>query len=253
MSEIKLENDSKVKENTTPEVSGKLPEVRIESVREELKRAVTESTSADSIELVAGETRLNPQQLMKMYMLGKLTMGQLAFELRKVNTVTADNIIKDGKKDFTKAIDYKHVARASVSNPGSDLAPQHDEQHSGTPKNAKEAKKEAGDTDNDKKKKELEKQEQKLKEKESLQQTRITMTFVKNQDEQKAGQLALDDKKKRDEKEEEAIQEALSPDEDSIGKIQSKTTTRDRLRKSASDEIRKELEKSKGGPTQGTR
>lgn len=254
MSSVKLDTDKKVPDNVSDQnTSGKLPEVRIDSVREELKRTVTETTSADSIEIVAGETRLNPEQLMKMYMLGKLTTGQLAFELRKYNDVVADTIIKDGKQNFTKVIDYKGVSRASVSNPGADLTPSKDDQQTAAPKDAKDAKKEAGDTDNDKKKQELEKKETDLKAKESLQQVRVLNAFTKTQDEQKAAHLDRDLKKKTEEKEEEKLQQQLNPDEDSVGKIMNKGTLRDRLRKSVSDDIRQELEKSKSGPTQGSR
>jgi hypothetical protein len=252
MSEIKVE----VKTDKSTQVStDDAPSTLTTSStnRRDLQADIRKIKSADSIEIVAGETVLDPQTLKTMYLLGKLTQGQLAHEMKKYNDVVADSQIKFGKQDQTQAIDYRNVGRASVSNPGADLkTDQENNQHTrSAPKDAKSAKKEAGNSDNDKVKKELEKQEQKLKAQESMIVNRRLNQFTEQQAEQK-NQHASREHKNREEREEIAtlLDNPLDTQLDKAAKTATKGAQK--ITKNLAAEIKAELDKMKDGPTQGS-
>lgn len=221
-----------------------VPEASRESLREAIRKPVQ---SADAIEIVAGETVLDPQTLTKMFLLGKLTQGQLSHELKKFNDVQADSIIKEGKENTTKVIDYREVGRASISNPGADLKHDDNGKHQAPPpKDAKEAKREAKDTDDHKKKKDLEKQEQKLKVDESLTTLRKLTNFTDAQTEQKNAHAAQVGKRREEEERDKSID--LDPRATSIDKAQKKVSAKDILRSRINEEIRRELDMAQAGP-----
>lgn len=68
--------------------------------------------------LLAEDSANKVQQLLDAYLSGKLSQGELAHKLRVHNSVVADQIIKDGKRAPTSAINYIEVTRATVQNPG---------------------------------------------------------------------------------------------------------------------------------------
>lgn len=114
------------------------------------------------------------------YLKGKITMGELAFELTKLNSVQADTIIKEGKKNITVAVDYKEVPRADMSKPGADL--QANEEHQPKAKTVGQARQQARDTDDNKAKKEAENQEQKLIAQQAQIRTRQIVNFIKDKE-----------------------------------------------------------------------
>lgn len=224
------------------------------SSRHNLQADLRKGKSADTIEIVPGETVLDPQTLKTMYLLGKLTQGQLAHEMKKYNDVVADSQIKFGKKDHTQSIDYKDVGRASVSNPGGDLKTDQENNSltRSTPTDAKAAKREAGNTDNDKIKKELQRQEQKLKAQENLDVNRRLNQFTETQAEQKKQHLSREQKNKE---EQETLSNILDNPLDTQLEKTAKATTRgaQRITKNLAAEIKAEIDKAKGGPAQGSK
>jgi hypothetical protein len=224
------------------------------SNRQNLQADLRKNKSADSVEIVPGETVLDPQTLKTMYLLGKLTQGQLAHEMKKYNDVVADSQIKFGKKDHTQSIDYKDVGRASVSNPGGDLKTDQGNNNltRSTPTDAKAAKREAGNTDNDKIKKELQRQEQKLKAEENQVVNRRLNQFTETQAEQKKQHTSREQKNREEREELAAILD--NPLDTQLDKA-SKTATRgaQRITKNLAAEIKAELDKAKGGPAQGSK
>ena len=219
--------------------------------RSELRESVQKVVSADAIEIVAGQTVLDPITLKKMFLLGKLTQGQLAYEMKKFNDVKADSDIKDGKQNSTQVIDYRQVGRASVSNPGGDFKTDQENNtatHS-APKDAKSAKREAASSDNDKVKKELEKKQVKLKDQENLITNRKLNNFTEDQANQKNQHASREAKKREEEKD----MDETNPLETSVDRAAKVNTGRPKLTKNLAAEIKKELEKAKGGPGQASR
>lgn len=226
-----------------------VPEASRESLREAMRKNPSTQVSADAVEIVAGETVVDPQTLMKMFLLGKLTQGQLSHELKKFNDVQADSIIKDGKENVTKVIDYRQVGRASIANPGGDLKHNDEHQkHAPPPKNAREAKKEAKDTDDPKKKKEVERQEQKLKTQESLTTLRRLNNFTEAQIEQKNQHATRELKRREEETQNQSID--LDPRATSVDKAQKRVSAKDILRSRINEEIRRDLDRVRVGPGQ---
>lgn len=207
------------------------------------------ATAPATDEIIAGLTRHNPEQLMKMYLTGKLTQGQLAHELKKYNDVVADTIIKESKEHKNTVIDYREVARANIANPGADLRPeqQHEAPHAST---AKEAKKNADQSDNKRVKKEAEKQEDKLKAQE--QHTRLIQQVNQQRQENEQKSSHIEREIDRDKKEQEASEDFEQRERQEAGLPEdlSPKPLRERLRSTISDEIRKELAKLMGGPGQ---
>ena len=219
-------------------------------IRKEIKSAQRKSISADSVQIIPGETVLDPATLKKMFLLGRLTQSQLAHELKKYNYVEADSIIKDGKKNFTAASDFREVGRGSVSNPGGDMRPDQENQSmtKEAPKNAKDAKKVAGSTDNEKLKKELEKKEVKLKQQEQTITNRRLNQFTEMQVEQKNQHASVNLQKRKEELE---ASKDFNPLDTSIDKA-SKNAGRPKLSKNLAEEIKEELEKLRSGPGQSS-
>ena len=122
----------------------------------------------------------NSNSLIDKYLKGKITMGELAFELRKLNSVQADSIIKEGKQSMTAAVDYKEVPRADMSKPGADLNP--NEEYQPKAKTVAEAKHQARDTDDHKAKKEAENQEAKLQAQQTQMRVREVVNFIKDKE-----------------------------------------------------------------------
>lgn len=219
--------------------------------RQAIQKEVSRNEDPSKIEIIAGQTTLDPNTLKKMFLLGKLTQGQLAHELKKYNDVVADTIIKHGKQDKNQVIDYKTIARASVSNPGADLKSPQDDKSGSSAKTSKDAKKEEHSADNESKKKEIQKKEQKLKSEESQTQQRQLTQFTDAQKDQKQKQQSIEQnhKKKVSEKVEEEIEEDLSLG----GKVVRGKIGRLRLTKNMAAEIKDELEKLKSGPGQSSK
>jgi hypothetical protein len=216
------------------------------------KNDLRESLKADSNQIIPGQSAtLDPHTLKQMYLLGKLTQGQLAHELKKYNDVVADAIIKEGKHSQVQTIDYREVGRASVSNPGADFKPDSENKFSNNsnPKDAKSAKKEANQTDDTSKKRELEKKEVKLKNDQNLSQIRRLNNFNDAQIEQK-NQHATRELKKREEEQQSKLMDLDS--DTSLDKLTKKATGRERLSKNLAAEIKAELEKLRAGPSQSS-
>ena len=214
------------------------------------KNDLRESLKADNSQIMPRQnTTLDPHTLKQMYLLGKLTQGQLAHELKKYNDVVADAIIKEGKHSQVQTIDYREVGRASVSNPGADFKPDAENKlsNNSNPKDPKSAKKEANQTDDSSKKRELEKKEVKLKNDQNLSQIRRLNNFNDAQIEQK-NQHATREHKKREVEQQNRIID--SDTETSLDKLTKKATGRERLSKNLAAEIKAELEKLRAGPSQ---
>lgn len=122
----------------------------------------------------------SPNSLIDKYLKGKISMGELAFELRKLNSVQADSIIKEGKRNITVVVDYKEVPRADMSKPGADLNP--NEENRPKAKTVSEAKQQARDADDHKVKKEAENQEVKLKAQQAQIRVREIVNFIKDKE-----------------------------------------------------------------------
>lgn len=189
---------------------------------------------------------ITPQSLMEDYLLGKLTEGQLAFELKKLNDVTADTIIKDGKNSTVSPMQFKQTARANMANPGADLNP-NEAQETSKPSTASEAKRAARNTDDKKLKHELEQKEQKLQEQQNTQRVTEILNFVQDGKKQKEKAEQYRDKTIKEKNEEQQLQkesEELIQQEASIGsKIRSFLAGRMKIIPS----ITKILQKHRGG------
>jgi hypothetical protein len=203
-------------------------------------------------EIQVGGAALDPHTLKQMFLLGKITQGQLAHELKKYNDVVADVIIKEGKHSQVQSIDYREVGRASIANPGGDLKPNAEgtHAHQAAPKDAKSAKQAANKTDDPSKKREFEKKEEKLKNDQNLTQMRRLNNFNDAQIEQKNQHADREAKKIKEEKE---IQHLLDdPRNSRLDKISKQAMNKAQIRQNIAAEIRAEIEKAQNGPMLGS-
>lgn len=254
MTNQKLEQNNNQNASPSSVNDAALPDSSPRALRDAIKKDVSKA-SADSVEILAGETVLDPQTLKTMFLLGKLTTAQLAHEMKKYNDVAADSLIKEGKNkgNVTSVIEYREVHRANPANPGADMHHGDSEnRQSGAPKNAREAKQEAGNSDDPKKKRELEKQEQKLKSDESLTTQRRLSNFTDAQTEQKNRHAEVEMERLKEQDLMRRLME-LDPTKSQIEKAQSRNT-KSNLRLTLSEEVKKEKEvqgKLLSGPTTG--
>lgn len=224
-------------------------EKRIEEKGEGMSSAPADSLrEALHQETKSQEKIVTPQSLMEQYLLGKLTEGELAFELKKLNTITADNIIKEGKNSTVSPMQFKETARANMGNPGADLNP-NEAQETAKPTTASEAKKAARNTDDKKLKQELQEKEQKLQEQQNTQRVTEILNFVQDGKKQKEKGEQYRDKVLKEKTEEKQLEK------DSEENAQLEVSASSRLRSYLAAKLKKIpsitkiIQKHKGGAT----
>ena len=113
------------------------------------------------------------QRLMALYLTGKLSAQQLAFKMRVHNSLAADRFLKDARRDATKAVDVREVPKTTAA-PGN---AQSKDEASVAPRNARDAKRMAKDTDDEHVKRKAEREEKQLAAAERQQTVNIINLF----------------------------------------------------------------------------
>ena len=190
-----------------------------------------------------------PQRLMKLYLTGQLSMGELTHRLKVHNNVVADTLIKEGKKSHTAQISYKEVPQASMANPGSDLNP--DAQRHTAPKDSAQAEHDAQNEGDNEKRKEIEQQKEQLQKKEAFDHT-VQLSIVEQTNrEMKTSHVWRERQHQEKIKDEEyQAQKNENPEEASASSRLQKKGLVQRLEKSSA-QIREKIEQKIEGGAKG--
>ena len=196
--------------------------------------------------------RLNPEELKKLYLTGKLSMNQLAYELRSYNSNTADWIMREAKRSSAQVMDYRGAPDAKAAN---STISSNDGEYAGTPRNAAEAGKQARDTDDPEKKRQAEKSEVRFKKLDALDLvTRVNIFNEQQQQEQKASQLMNDAKRKAEREDlEEGLNEEREHGSESDLKSRTRQALRERVRRAIGKERQEGIEKAVSGAQKSSR
>ena len=194
-----------------------------------------------------------PEELKKLYLAGKISMNQLAYEIRVHNSNTADWLMKDSRRNMSQTVDFRAAPEAKVTNPGA--APSNDSEKSNvTSHNASDAKRQARETDDPEKKRQAQKEETRLKQDEAQKQVIQISIYNERQREQKLTHIQREDLRLREEEElDQSLVEGEASDTKSEVISRTKQSMRDQIRRSISKERQEELEKSVEGASKASR
>ncbi len=193
--------------------------------------------------------RLTPQELKNLFLTGKLSANQLIRELKLYNNITADFVLRDGKKDLSQVVNYNNASKG-VASESAQTKSQEDLDKS-RPKDLRSARKEADQEDDPQRKREAEKHEKKVVEQKRQDNIIETDIFTKVQYGQKNSHLWREIKREEDLKElENNIEEEQELDE---SHVKAKLKARMKAKIKSSEKLALKKKKEVSGPKKASR
>ena len=95
----------------------------LDEVRQELRSLLSENNIDEKNYFEGGnkDSLSEPQRLMKLYLEGKITQGELAFRLKSFNNIVADTMIRQSRHSPTTPVDYAELPKSAHQFMGKDI------------------------------------------------------------------------------------------------------------------------------------
>ena len=227
-----------------PATTEKLPDRKetVESARAELATKTQEL-----------RPRLKPDELKSLYLAGRISMNQLAYELRVYNSNTADWIMRESKRNAAQTIDYRAAPEAKTGTQAGSAS--NDETNdSAQPVSSRDANKQAREKSDPEAKRKAEREAERLKKNEDHDRIVQINIITEQQSEQKKSELlGVLRREQEEENREESREEEQEREARSEVKNKTRQKLRERVQRSISKERKEEMEKGPSGASKASR